>query len=806
MLLRLILTGTLIMSCLALGGSSCDAEYAKGERSVNELRTVAEPDMDTANQWWGDLPKKWTMVGWKEHITRFNVLFDGTIINLFSFDKGPQNPVQIRPPIPEPWVQFTFVPAADVGAVPGFTEGARQDLGEVVQGWDASDTPVLWSERAWGGYLLREQVFAHVPGGQELKRGDEPLFAWVRLSVHDACSGLPLEKNVGFGVRINNFFVNTSMELKHNLNSIGVKPKYARPLIAEPANYAAGQAFRILEPDGRVRIAVAPTPDCRAVFKADAPSANDSVLHVALQPEKGAYVDLLIPMLPMDRATFDKELALGYDGAFKEAEAFWSKKPATAARFEVPEEQINQAIRRNLQFDQITADKDPATGDTYVLTGAMGYGIATWPTPISIAMAGFLDPMGYGDLVNKYLKVFKDNQGKVLPPGDSFKLHPGYLGAPPKTAIVNWLPDHGAILWSMAQHGLLTGDPEYIKEYTPVIIKACEWIQYARRIEGHGGIPGVMPPAGASDDESRVQSCWTDGWIYKGLTTAIEFLHATGNPRAAEFEAEARDYKAVFQKAFRAKAKTTPKWTDADGKERQMIPFAFSKEQDWQWRFLFYLDTGPMHLVFAGLMDANDPLMKDSVAWFREGPPTKLYRPNADLSHVPSLHHEMSSWECCYSWNVFHTWMLGDRKRFLEGMYSQFAGALSQQTYTVCESRGGITGNILWVPVVHHARMAVIDDEIVGGELHLLRLCPLAWLRTDKESIFENMPTKFGVVNLRAKLGAGGKDLQVSFSDKFRRKPLSVVLHVPPVPGLKSVTLDGKQVKWDGESESVIIR
>ena len=797
------------MIALAVWSSAipCTAAGTLGgdEVDMRQLQDSAEPTYEIAKQWWTELPKKWTMVGWKAHTTRFNVLYDGTLVNFFSFDRGRGDPRAIMSPIPEPFAQFTFVPAASMDQVPAFREDSRQDLGDVVQGWDDCNMPVLWTEWAWGGYTLHEEVFAHVPGGQELKRGDEPLFAWVRLSVHKASSGLPLEKTVGFGVRINNFSVNISMELKHNLNTFGVKPKYARELKAESDSYTVGQAFRILEPDGRVRIAAAPGADCKATFRSNAPSANDSTIHFQLDPKPGAHVDLLVPMLPTDRKIYDEELALGYDGALSQAEAFWSKSPATAATFDVPEEPINQAIRRNLQFDQITAAKRPATGKTYVVSGALGYGIATWATPVSMAMAGFLDPMGYNSLVATYLEVFKDVQGQVMPPSDSFKQHEGYLGAPPETAIVNWLPDHGAILWVMARHGLLTDDAKYIKQYTPVIIKACEWIRDARTIEGHGGVGGVMPPAGASDDESRVQSCWTDGWIYKGLTAAVEFLRQTHNPRAAEFEAEARDYKAAFAKAFRAKALTMPTWVDDNGQERRVVPFALSKEQDWQFRHLFYLDTGPMHLVFAGLMDADDPLMKDALAWFREGPPTKLYRPFGDLNHVPSLRHEVSSWEVCYSWNIFHSWQLGDRQHFLEGMYSQFAGGMSQQTYTVCESRGGITSNILWIPVVYHARLAVIDDQIERDELHLLRLCPLAWLRADRESKFQNMPTVFGPVSLRAKLGASGAELQVSFEGKFRRKPARVVLHVPPVHGLKKISINGKPVHWDGKAESVVI-
>ena len=88
----------------------------------------------------------------------------------------------------------------------------------------------------------------------------------------------------------------------------------------------------------------------------------------------------------------------------------------------------------------------------------------------------------------------------------------------------------------------------------------------------------------------------------------------------------------------------------------------------------------------------------------------------------------------------------------LEGMYSLFAGASSRQTYTVCETRGGITGVTPCLPSVWLARLAVIDDQIRDEELHLLRLVPLVWLRTDHPMRFENIPTEFGPVSLTAQL------------------------------------------------------
>jgi hypothetical protein len=197
-------------------------------------------------------------------------------------------------------------------------------------------------------------------------------------------------------------------------------------------------------------------------------------------------------------------------------------------------------------------------------------------------------------------------------------------------------------------------------------------------------------------------------------------------------------------------------------------------------------------LVFAGLADASEPIMRDTRDWFRVGPTIRSHRKDADFTQPAILDHEMSSYEPCYSWNIFHSWQAGDRQHFLEGLYSLFAGAYSRQTYSVCEMRGGIAACVHWLPSVYLARLAVIDDEIQQDELHLLRLAPLAWFRVDQPARFEKIPTSYGPVNLSAKLAENGKTLEVQFGAKFHTRPSRVVVHVPPIPGLKIIRVNGK--------------
>jgi hypothetical protein len=405
-----------------------------------------------------------------------------------------------------------------------------------------------------------------------------------------------------------------------------------------------------------------------------------------------------------------------------------------------------------------------------------------------------LDLMGYHDAVERYIEIYKDAQGSALPPGPSYndRLFPNYLCVPRNLTSVDWLSDHGAILHTICNHALITGDREFTNRWLPTILSACEFIRDARAMTGHDGVPGVLPPGKSTDGSSPRQSVWSIGWNYKGLTSAVRLLNRIKHPRAAEFAAEARDFKEVFVKAFRDKTSKMPKWTDLKGNEYPTLPFTVCENNTGA-----SLDCGAMFLVYAGLMDADDELMELSVRYYYDRPRAKTYDPGGSHAQPPDcLHHEMSSCEPCYSWNVFHPHQTGDRYTFLEGMYSLFTGALSRQTYISCETRGGMTGLVCASPLgIYMARLAVIDDVIKENELQLLRLVPLAWVKADKQTKFENMPTEFGPVTLKFRLSEDGKTLLVTFEPRFRLTPKKVVLHVPPVPDLTRVIVNGREYK-----------
>jgi len=757
-----------------------------------------EPDYAAACEWWADLPDIWTPIGWKDHLFRFNVLWNGTILAWPDLNRRTQE-----------WkgqgVQLTLFPSLSSAKPGGWWElptFMQRDDGMVRQGWNDGPAPVLWSEWVSDGRLLREEIFGHVPNGKDVGTGIEPLFAWVRLSVQDACAALPLEKHCGFFLKINAPHFNRTMHIRGHWFD-PVISRYPRPLTANPSAYSFKRGLRLLEPNGKVRLGLAPGQTCETSFephqiastKPDPYFSDASAwLHIKMPAHVGRHVDLLIPMLPTDRKIFDRELALGYRGALAEASRYWRRKPATAARVSTPETGVNSTMAHSLKLAEIIAEKNPADGQYTLLTGSLSYA-DLWATPHSMACIMLLDTLGYHSVLERYLEIFRKEQGTIVAPGDCFKLHSGYLSSPKSLTSIDWISDHGALLYTIAEHALLSGNRAFIARWEEAILKACEFIQYARRLDAHDGVMGVLPPAVATDCGTKIQAAWSNGWVYKGLVTAARLLCRIGHPRAAEFGAEAEDFRAVFQEAYREKASRMPTWKDSRGRRHRFAPVSLSGDQPWETRHAFYLDGGPLFLVYAGLMEADDPLMKSTLLWFREGQPTTFLRHDSNAFQLPCLDHEMSSCEPCYSWNVFHSWQRGDRARFLEGMYSLFAGSVSRKTFVSCETRGGITGTLFSATLaICLARLAVVDDQIEEGALHLLRLVPRAWLRPDVETVFEKMPTEFGPVNLRFRLSEDERTMRVTYAAEFRVVPRRVLLHIPPLQDLKTVVVNGRKM------------
>ncbi len=803
----LVVVGFLVIVVLFGAATAVPCKAATEEKAAE---SPPEPDAELADAWWPQHRNVWTPIGWKDHLFRFNVLYNGTVIAQPHPRTLKRFTTERR--LTAKWegmdVRLTFTPSYD-GEIPAWQIRepyqliSTADRGIGNQGWTDNPTPLLWTEWPLSeeGLVLRKEVFAHIPGARAVESGIEPLYAWIRLSISHI-DELSVPENFSFVIQLGGDHFWKKMSRFLNLRVFPELSPYPHKLTAKPFSQGGGEGLRIVENNGNVRLAAIPSDSVRFRFRAreNKYSAarrpvglNDYFLIVDLPVQKGVHADLLLPMIPGSRDEVDAEMELGFEKALGQSDRFWSVVPETAARIVTPERRINEAIAKSVKFSELIAEKNPETGEYSFLSSSWHYD-TLWPTPQSMVSHMMLDNLGYHQVVERHIEFFKKNQGTVKPPGPSYGLHPGYLTAPERLTYIPWLSDHGATLYAVCRHALLTGDREFIDRWQEAIVKACEFIKEARARTDHDGTPGVLPPAVATDRIVPTQSGWNIGWNYKGLCSAVRLLKQIGHPRAEEFAREAHDYKNTFIKALREQVKTARHWTDREGKKHPIVPLSLSAGGDNL--HAFYLDTGPLFLVWSGLMEADDPLMRSTLAFFREGPNTKVYDPRGNCWQRPILIHEISSCEPVYSWNIYHSWQLGDRHRFLEGMYSLLAAGLSRQTYVNCETLHGIYGNVMTSPLlIDLIRLSVIDDQIAEDELHLLRLAPLAWLRTDHQTRFENMPTEFGPVTITFKLAAQGEALEISYRSLFRHRPKKVVLHVPPVAGLARVIINGRPVR-----------
>jgi len=766
-----------------------------------------EPSVEMAKCWWEDQTNIWTPIGWKSNYLRYVVLYNGALmIDPAHGLMGPR-PNSRQFVGKDFMLTFHAEPNGFPKRLPSETVNVRSiDGGRGIQGWNFDhETPVLWTEfRVQAGLIIRAEVFTHQKGSSDVVSGLEPLYAWVRLKVIHV-DQLKHPDVYPMVVQMSRVFYEHNGEC---YNLVSTEPSFA--IMANPDSAPYGQELKaehymdnglsgmyITEPDGKARLAVQPTDAGRLSFF----EVNKGVyaLKVMLKAEVGDHVDLLLPMFPEEKEFIAEEQALTYDGALIASDWYWSYKPTSAATFKVPEKYITETVEISVKFAPIISELDHVTGEYSYLTGAWGYD-CLWPTPTSMQSFMFLDQMGRHDLTARFSEIFKANQGTIKAPGRSYYQHPGYFGAPKALTSIDWLADHGAILLQIATSGLLSGDKKFIDHWMPSIVAACDFMKDMSAVTDHDGVKGLLPPAVATDDWIETQALWNLAWNYKGLTTAVKLMKSVGHPRAQEFADFAVRTKEIFQKAYREQSEQGDRWIDEHGRKRYRPPTTLSTNKNMSHPFsdAFYLDTGPMVLVWGGLMDADDPIMKDVVDFFRYGPNVKYYTPVYNCIWRPSLQREISTCEPPYSWNVFHSWQLGDREKFLEGMYSMFVGALSQNTYTSCEHRHGIQGMLTGTALcVQLAKLAVIDDQLKDGELHLLRLCPLAWISCKEESVMDNMPTEYGPVSLRFRKSADGKNLDVTFSAKWRGAAPKIILHPVPVSGLESITVNGKKYAAD---------
>ena len=218
------------------------------------------------------------------------------------------------------------------------------------------------------------------------------------------------------------------------------------------------------------------------------------------------------------------------------------------------------------------------------------------------------------------------------------------------------------------------------------------------------------------------QYFFSDAWTYRGLAATCRMLQAIDHPDATNCVRERDDYRDTFRKVFRDEIRQTMRWTDRSGNKVPFIPWRVGQVDDRNLHS-FYLDTGPMSLGMAGLVDPTDETMTWAMQWLTEGPDSGSAYPDwTNFSQRPSLRYEMSSCEPSLSWNIYLRFLRDERERFLEGFYSLAAGDVSRRFLGAMETRDGVHDEpSSSVYIDNHLRNMLVFEDETGSGLNLLR-------------------------------------------------------------------------------------
>ncbi len=224
------------------------------------------PTFEKACQQWPDMENIWTPVGWPDHLHNFNVLWNGNILAKPDMNrrcsKWRDQGVQVSVwPAWQDWIAF-------------YNGGWQQDDNSARQGWNDGPAPVLWTEWAWDGVIRRSEVFAYLPGGEPIRTGDEPLFAWVRMSVVDIVVPPPLAPTTGFNILIEKPHVTAGMTRRGNV-TFSPDTCYPRKLRGSAGTYSRRNGFSVLERGNKVRLGIPPGQKCKLTFSRPDPKQTE---------------------------------------------------------------------------------------------------------------------------------------------------------------------------------------------------------------------------------------------------------------------------------------------------------------------------------------------------------------------------------------------------------------------------------------------------------------------------------------------------------------------------------------------------
>ena len=328
----------------------------------------------------------------------------------------------------------------------------------------------------------------------------------------------------------------------------------------------------------------------------------------------------------------------------------------------------------------------------------------------------------------------------------------------------------GAIMFTLTEHFLLTGDLDALRAAAPRMKANAEWILRQRKLLA-GNIPGghrlwsqgLQPAHVVTPDSERMHMQFYESEAYYWLAVKrMATLLARIDPaEGARLDAEAEAYRKDLVAAIDRSIALTPVVAVRDGTYHSFIPFApyvrgFAAGT-WGWRRCqghvgaIYWDTvqsaDPL-VSPAGLLRPDDPRVQGHLDVLED----RLLLENTKVNtRTPGYDPERdwfghASWQyqCGLERHANIHLAADDAPGFLRSMLNQYAVDIMPGEYTFREHTTAGPPDKIYEESCFLERfrnMLVMED---GDTLWLARATPRAWLEPGQKIAVRNAPTHFG--------------------------------------------------------------
>jgi hypothetical protein len=504
------------------------------------------------------------------------------------------------------------------------------------------------------------------------------------------------------------------------------------------------------------------------------------------------------------------DLFLDAQSAIWQSRKIWRVALSGMAGIQVPE-QVIQSIFDTAKTNtlQLIAQQD----DGSALPGQGGFNdytvVYTWEAAVYLRI---LSRLGATDTVKKTLQYFLSTQagsigpaGDIMSPEGSFRAH------------IFWMGETGSVLALLADYYLMTKDREWLEANLSIILKACDWVSRERnatKVYEEDGTKvahyGLLPKGRVHDWPDKGYFFLSNATTWQGFDLMAAALADIGHPAAAQYVAEANDYKQCILASVKQATYELPE----DRHVRWISNEVYTKPDV---RAAVYAIDGPTYLMETGLIDASDDIVPEIEYVMRKRyAMSDLFAVKLPGMEDAELGELQEAWagapiDLYYVNNTDKIWhrvwsMRGEREKALRYFYATMAYSTTLDTMHVHER---FSPQLQWLSPWQpngsgNGRiMEMILNSLYlleGNTLHLLPCIPADWLDVGKAVQVSGMATFNGALSFRL--------------ERSSQTTIDVDIHLPAgieemslhlftkdeyvIQAVEALSMDGQATEWSG--------